>query len=134
DLLYDAEDLVTESSKNSTAISPDHMIKPMLAVKGTSIFSKPDWIYEIKWDGYRLLANIKKNKVQLYSRNGISYNFKFSPLFKSLKAVPHDVILDGEAVVVDEKGIPDFHKLQNYGEDTEGELRYYVFDMLFLNG
>jgi bifunctional non-homologous end joining protein LigD len=49
---------------------------------------------------------------------------------RDLEQLEHDVVLDGEVVVVDKKGIPDFQKLQNYDETTLGELRFYVFDML----
>ncbi len=108
-------------------------VKPMLASATKEIFNDPKWIYELKWDGYRVISNIEDGKVNLYSRNGISFNKKFPSLRKDLEQIPHNVILDGEVVVVDENGVSDFQKLQNYSEDTEGELRYYVFDMLFLN-
>src|SRR5690606_10525710 len=72
--------------------------------------------------------------VNLYSRNGVSYNHKFFSLFQHLQAVPFEAILDGEVVVVDENGLPEFQKLQNYNEEMDGERRYYVFDLLFLNG
>lgn len=136
DLAYDAENLVEGEvgSDDESALDIHQMVKPMLADKAPSIFSKPGWIYELKWDGYRLLANIHQGNVQIYSRNGISYNQKFPALYQQLKSVPYDAILDGEVVVLDKSGIPEFQKLQNYGEDTEGELRYYVFDMLYLNG
>jgi len=137
-LSYDAEDLLDEEAgevpPEDSEINPTHMVRPMLATKAASVFSKPDWIYELKWDGYRLLSNIINHNVNLYSRNGIVYNNKFPTLYDNLKSIPYDVILDGEAVVMNEEGIPEFQKLQNYGEATEGELRYYVFDVLYLNG
>src|SRR5690606_28568842 len=134
-LSYDSENLLDdeegEVSQKDSTIDPKHMVKPMLATKAPSIFNKPDWIYELKWDGYRLLANIYAETVNLYSRNGIIYNNKFFPLYNNLKAVPYDTILDGEVVVLNADGIPEFQKLQNFGEDTEGELRYYIFDVLY---
>src|SRR5690606_8909967 len=76
-----------------------------------------------------------QRKVELYSRNGISYNSKFALLKKELESIPHDCILDGEVVIVDKKGKHDFQKLQNYNtEKTKGQLRYYIFDLLHLNG
>jgi bifunctional non-homologous end joining protein LigD len=132
-LSYDAEDLV-EGVEKGFELDSKQMVRPMLAAKASTIFSKPDWIYEIKWDGYRMLANIRKGKVHLYSRNGITYNHKFVTLYENLQAVPFDAILDGEVVVLNEDGVPEFQKLQNYAESTEGELRYYVFDILYLNG
>ena len=134
ELQYDAEDLSSTKAGKTKELDIHQVIKPMLATKAKAIFSDPDWIYEIKWDGYRMMANINQGTVQLYSRNGISFNQKFSQLHTSLKAVPHQGILDGEVVVVGEDGVPIFQALQHYGEDTKGELRYYVFDILFFNG
>lgn len=139
DLDYDAE-VFAETSQTSDKevkikeLDPDQFVKPMLATSTKKIFNDPDWVYELKWDGYRVMAHIHDGKVNLYSRNGIAYNTKFSKLVNDLEQIPHDVILDGEVVVVDENGLPQFQSLQNYDEATPGALRYYVFDMLYLNG
>ncbi|MDN3724462.1 DNA ligase D [Aequorivita sp. SDUM287046] len=139
DLEYDSE--VFASKKKAVKagkvkpLNPETFIKPMLASPGKKIFKDPDWVFELKWDGYRVMANIQDGKVELYSRNGISYNKKFASIKKELENIAHDCILDGEVVVVDKKGNPDFQKLQKYdAEKTKGELRYYVFDLLHLNG
>ncbi|WP_026451246.1 DNA ligase D [Aequorivita capsosiphonis] len=139
ELEYDAE--VFSASKKETkpgkvkSLNPSEFIKPMLASPAKKIFKDPDWVFELKWDGYRVISNIKDGKVELYSRNGISYNSKFASIKKELEAIPHDCILDGEVVIVDKTGTPDFQKLQKYDpEKTKGELRYYVFDLLHLNG
>src|SRR5690606_25756589 len=99
-LSYDAEDLLDEDAgevpPEDSEINPTHMVRPMLATKAASVFSKPDWMYELKWDGYRLLSNIINHNVNLYSRNGIVYNNKFPTLYDNLKSIPYDVILDGE--------------------------------------
>lgn len=140
DLEYSAEDFLPgieikkPAGPKVKSIQPTEVIEPMLATATKNIFNDPAWIYELKWDGYRMIANVKDGNVELYSRNGISFNSKFSRLVRDLEQIPHNTILDGEVVVVDKKGIPDFQKLQNYDEQTLGELRYYVFDMLFLNG
>src|SRR5690606_39014543 len=132
---YNAEHLLEEEADEVKPLTDIHqMVRPMLATRTHSVFSKPGWIYELKWDGYRLLANVYQGKVSMYYRNGISYNLKFQKICRELQDIPHDAILDGEVVVVNEEGIPEFQKLQNYHEDTEGELRYYVFDLLYLNG
>ncbi len=139
DLDYDAE--VFSSSKKETkpgkvkALNPKEFIKPMLASPAKKIFKDPDWVFELKWDGYRVMSNLFDGEVELYSRNGISYNSKFSLIKKELESIPHDCILDGEVVIVDKYGKPDFQKLQKYDPDkTKGQLRYYVFDLLHLNG
>ncbi|MEP6260163.1 MAG: DNA ligase D [Gillisia sp.] len=140
DLPYDAEDfsatpLIKKKPESQVkSLQPTETIKPMLATATKKIFNDPNWIYELKWDGYRMIANIKDGKADLYSRNGITFNSKFSRLKRDLEQISHNVILDGEVVIVDKKGVPDFQKLQNYDEHTLGELRFYVFDMLYLNG
>ncbi len=139
DLDYDAENFAPSASEKKKpepkvkSLQPTDAIQPMLATATKEIFNDPNWIYEYKWDGYRMIANIKDGEVELYSRNGISFNSKFARLVRDLEQISHNVILDGEVVIVDKKGVPDFQKLQNYDENTLGELRFYVFDMLYLN-
>ncbi|WP_149275653.1 DNA ligase D [Pareuzebyella sediminis] len=137
DLFYSAEDLVKGSdgrlSKYSGTIIPHTIIQPMLASNKNKIFNHPDWLYELKWDGYRVLAHISDNGVLLQSRNGIDLNVKFILLKEELEGIAHECILDGEVVILDKDGVSQFGRLQNYPE-TEGVLCYYVFDMLYLNG
>jgi bifunctional non-homologous end joining protein LigD len=109
--------------------------KPMLATLTEKAFDSSQWIYEIKWDGYRALAEIKNGKVLLYSRNGISFNNQFEPVVISLGKLPVDnAVLDGEIVVLDESGKSDFQLLQQYLRTGKGSLAYYIFDILFING
>ena len=110
------------------------MIKPMLATLVKEPFDNPDWIFEVKWDGYRTIAEIKDRDVSLYSRNQLSLNQKFSPIVDSLKKFGFDAVFDGEVVVVDAKGLPDFQMLQNYQKSRKGHLLFYVFDLLHFNG
>ena len=134
---YDAENLAETDEKPESKIvqlNPNHFIKPMLATATKNIFDDNNWIYEIKWDGYRMVSHILGGEVQLYSRNGISFNQKFKLLAKDLRQISQDVVLDGEVVLVDKNGIPQFQRLQHYDEQTLCDLRYYVFDMLWLNG
>lgn len=134
---YDAEILVplseTRTKKFTTQLKLGSIIQPMLASTSKKIFNDPNYIYELKWDGYRVISHINNTKVLLQSRNGINYNSKFSKLYDELSTIEHDVILDGEVVLVDKNGVSKFAELQNY-PNSKGELRYYVFDMLFLNG
>jgi len=137
DLNYDAEELIEKAAKipgKVVKLEFRDAVKPMLASTTKKIFNDPNWIYELKWDGYRLIAHINNGEVTIHSRNGISYNTKFPNLVEDLENIPHEVILDGEVVVVDKNGIPDFQKLQNYNSQTKGTLKFYVFDMLYLKG
>jgi bifunctional non-homologous end joining protein LigD len=109
-------------------------IKPMLATPIKEPFDHPDWIFEVKWDGYRAIAEIREGDVSLYSRKGTSFNRKFSPLADSLGKFGFEAVLDGEIIVVDDQGFPDFQMLQDYQKSGGGHLRYYVFDLLHFAG
>ncbi len=111
-----------------------HRIRPMLATLVKVPFDHPDWIFEVKWDGYRAVAEIRDGGVSLYSRNLISLNQKFLPVTDSLKKLRFEAVLDGEIVVVDDQGRPDFQMLQNYQKTGSGHLLYYVFDLLHFQG
>lgn len=97
-------------------------------------FNDPDWTYEVKWDGYRTLAYLNKGKVELRSRNNHSFAEKFYPVYDALKKWPVKAIIDGEIVVVNEKGLSQFSLLQNWTSESDGDLLLYVFDILWLDG
>lgn len=107
--------------------------KPMLASPGGTAFDDAGWIFEIKWDGYRAIAECGGNPVKLYSRNGLSFNGKFAAIAKALEKIKHYAVLDGEIVWLDKKGTPSFQKLQHSEDNTDGKLQYYIFDLLFLD-
>jgi bifunctional non-homologous end joining protein LigD len=109
-------------------------IQPMLATPVKEPFDHPDWIFEVKWDGYRAVAEIRDGTVLLYSRNGISFAKKFFPVTDALRKFGFDAVLDGEIVVVDDQGRPDFQRLQHYHDSGSGHLLYCVFDLLYFRG
>lgn len=109
-------------------------IKPMLATLVDEPFDDPDWQYEVKWDGYRALAYVNKGEVELLSRNKKSFNDKFYPIPDILKASGLNAVLDGEILVLDEKGRSNFGDLQNWRSEADGDLVYYVFDLLWYEG
>ncbi len=111
-----------------------HKVKPMLAKLYDQPFDREHWIFEIKWDGYRAIAEVEKGEVNLYSRNGNSFNSKYSNVIKALGKIEDDIIYDGEIVVLKENGYADFQKLQNYDVSNDPNLVYYIFDILYLNG
>ena len=106
----------------------------MLAELSHKVFSDNDWIFEIKWDGYRAVSEIKDGEVNLHSRNNISFNEKYFPIVETLKLFRIDVVFDGEVVVVDNFGKASFQLLQTYKKTGKGNLTYYIFDILYLNG
>lgn len=109
-------------------------IKPMLATLVAEPFNNPEWQYEVKWDGYRALAFVNKGKVEMVSRNNKSFNDKFYPLYKILSNWKINAVVDGEILVLDEKGISNFGALQNWRSEVDGELVFYIFDILWYEG
>jgi bifunctional non-homologous end joining protein LigD len=109
-------------------------IKPMLATLVDKPFDLPGWTYEVKWDGYRALGFINKGKIEIRSRNDKSFNDKFYPITRSLKKWDTAAVVDGEIVVLKDNGISDFGALQNWRSETDGDLCYYIFDILWLDG
>ncbi|HEU5364771.1 MAG TPA: DNA ligase D [Hanamia sp.] len=109
-------------------------VEPMLATLVDEAFDEPGWIYEVKWDGYRAIALIKKDETELSSRNSKSFNDKFYPIYEELKTWKKDAVIDGEIVSVNEKGMADFSSLQNWRSEADGTLIYYVFDILWYDG
>ena len=128
------EALEGEDLKDAPVKPMPHGIKPMLATLVKEPFDHPEWIFEVKWDGYRAIAEIQDGKVSLYTRNQISLNKKFFPITDLLQKFGFEAVLDGEIVVVDDQGRPDFQMLQNYQKSGRGHLIYYVFDLLFFRG
>jgi bifunctional non-homologous end joining protein LigD len=109
-------------------------LKPELA---TLVDSAPEgqWSYEIKFDGYRIMARIDHDQVQLFTRNGHDWTHKLPQQAQALAALGlESAWLDGE-MVVNEQGVPDFQALQNAFEaGRSGNIVYYLFDLPYLNG
>jgi bifunctional non-homologous end joining protein LigD len=123
----------TGNKKGIKTEMPLHL-SPMLATLIDKPFDKPGWIYEVKWDGYRAIAYLNNKNVELKSRNDKSFNEKFYPVYEALVKLGINAILDGEVMVADDKGHANFGNLQNWRSEADGDLRYYVFDLLWLNG
>lgn len=109
-------------------------IQPMLATLVDKAFDKDDWTYEVKWDGYRAVAFMNKGVVELKSRNNKSFNAKYYPVFEALIHWGVNAVVDGEIVVVSAKGSANFNALQNWRSEADGELLYYLFDILWYDG
>ncbi|MCO5946485.1 DNA ligase D [Mucilaginibacter flavidus] len=108
-------------------------VKPMKATLVDEPFDDPDWLYEVKWDGYRAVAIINKGDVQLVSRNNLPFD-KFYPIVAALKKWKINAVIDGEVLVLNDKGISNFGALQNWRSEADGQLVYYVFDILWYEG
>jgi bifunctional non-homologous end joining protein LigD len=109
-------------------------IKPMLATLVNEPFDDPEWIFEVKWDGYRTLSFLNNGNVKLQSRNNKEFTEKYYPLAEALKSWKLNAVLDGEILVLNNKGVSDFGALQNWRSEADGELVMYVFDILWYEG
>ena len=106
----------------------------MLAKETEDPFDDKNWLFEIKWDGYRAITEKNKNDIALYSRNGLTFEYTYPLVVEQLKRIEEDAVLDGEIVVLDDDGHPSFQFLQHYSENTNRPIQYYIFDLLSLNG
>jgi bifunctional non-homologous end joining protein LigD len=106
-------------------------VQPMLATLVKEAFHRPGWVYEEKYDGYRILAYKEGSRVTLLSRNAKDRTGHFNTVAEAVIALRHDtVLLDGEVVAFDRHGVSRFQLLQNIA----GKLHYAVFDCLYLDG
>src|SRR6478672_4952872 len=116
-------------------------VKVMLAETRDDAFTSDDWLFELKLDGYRLLAAKRGHDVLLLTRNGLDYTDVFPEIARAVKALPHDsCILDGEVVVMDAEGKPSFARLQRRGRlknsieigqaAVELPATYFCFDLI----
>jgi bifunctional non-homologous end joining protein LigD len=116
-------------------------VTPMLASLTDHPFSHPDWIFEPKLDGYRIIAQVKEGETTLLSRRGNNITRHYPNLVPFLNVQPaSELIVDGEIIAMDGKGRQCFQCLQNYSNQTplKGSERvtliYYVFDVLYMDG
>jgi bifunctional non-homologous end joining protein LigD len=104
----------------------------MLLLRTEKLPEGPDWLYELKFDGYRALAIKTAGKVDLRSRNDNDFNPRYPGIVKALAAMPDETVIDGEVVALDADGRPSFNMLQNYASGAD--LHYFIFDVLILQG
>jgi bifunctional non-homologous end joining protein LigD len=106
-------------------------VQPMLATLVKEPFHQPGWVYEEKYDGYRILAYKEGRRVTLLSRNAKDRTAHFDAIAVAVSALPHDtLLLDGEVVAFDRAGVSRFQLLQNLAS----KLHYAVFDCLYVDG
>src|SRR5690606_19025907 len=127
-----------KSKPTPELLKPDKKLanftKPMLAKETDKAFDDKNWLFEIKWDGYRAVAEKNKKDIRLYSRNGLDFSSTYPVITDQLQEIREEVIIDGEIVVLNDNGQPDFQMLQLYSENQHRPVQYQVFDLLELNG
>jgi bifunctional non-homologous end joining protein LigD len=115
-----------------TSASPKRL-QPMLATLTDEPFDDAGWVFEDKYDGFRMVAEIAGGKVALYSRNGKIISHSYIEVAKALERVKGDAVIDGELVAIDKDGVSHFQLLQN-ALRHEAKLLYYAFDLMFHDG
>ena len=108
-------------------------LPPMMAESAKAPVDSPDWIFEIKLDGYRAITVFDSaGKPHLWSRNGLPLEAKFPAVANAVSKLKlRSTVLDGEVVAVDENGIPRFQLLQRFQKQPTAPTLYYVFDVLW---
>lgn len=125
----------TELKLSTIKTSLPRDIHPQLATAAKSPPLGDEWLHEIKFDGYRILAFKQGSSVRLVSRNDLDWTRQFAHVAAALQYLPGDAVLDGEVVVLDEHGRCSFQALQRAVKGQKSsELVYFVFDLLWLNG
>ena len=137
------ERALTKGARSSRTRAKD--INPMTATRRESAFSDPDWVFELKYDGYRLITGLEKGEARLISRNGNDLTSAFPEVARAIRGLPYDgLVMDGEVVVHDDRGLPDFVQLQKRGRlqnsrdvaraALELPATFYAFDLLAVPG
>ena len=135
------------STKDSNMNSLFLNIKPMLASPFDNAFNSKDWVFEIKWDGVRAILFKDKKYVKIQSRNGNNITNRYPEIVNAAKIALKDCrsgVIDGEIVILNENGVPDFHvhqhriNIQNSREimalSVQTPATFYLFDILYKDG
>ncbi|MET3258818.1 bifunctional non-homologous end joining protein LigD [Bradyrhizobium japonicum] len=123
-------------SKSARTVRCGHVrperLQPMLATLTDAPFDDPGWVFEDKYNGFRMIAEIRRGKVALYSRNGKIISRSYIEVAKALEGAKGDAMIDGELVAIGKDGVSHFQLLQN-ALRHEAKLMYYAFDLMFEN-
>src|ERR1051326_3666083 len=119
----------SSASKKRTIQEPE-FIEPMLVKPVTQLQEGSEWLYEVKWDGYRAVALKHDGRVRLLSRNDNDLSRAFPEVVRAVQRVgANTVVLDGEIVALDTDGRPSFQQLQNRALLRHRRVVYYAFDL-----
>lgn len=127
---------IAEGADEKNTKNPFSSVDVQLAKLVNKIPERGDWVYELKYDGYRIVAYIEGNCAKLITRNGNDYTGRFQSVASSLIdwASGRAMVLDGEMTVTDASGKTDFQALQNYMRNSKSQsLTYIIFDLLALD-
>src|SRR5262245_58803343 len=123
------------NAKTLKALPPAKIqfIEPMYALSVQKLPEGKEWLYEVKFDGYRCVAARDSTKVTLWSRKENLFTKQFPQIARACERLPRDTLLDGEIVALDENGLVSFNLLQHHRSKAQA-LLLYVFDVLIYRG
>src|SRR3954471_2995289 len=111
---------------------PEGFVEPMLATPVQSVPTGTEWQFEVKHDGYRMIARTENGKARIWSRWGLNWTASFPSVAKSLRGLGRSAVIDGEAVCQFEDGHSDFHALAS--DDGCAKAVLWAFDLLMIDG
>jgi bifunctional non-homologous end joining protein LigD len=118
-----------ERTLKSLPLCPATFKEPMECLAVSTLPDGPEWLYQVKLDGYRAMAVKSSGKLNLFSRRRNSFNSQYSLVFDALADLPDNIVIDGEVVALNESGRPDFNLLQHHRAQAS-RIHYFVFDLL----
>ncbi len=122
------------AKKQARALVPE-FVAPELATLGTEVPTGSNWLHEVKYDGYRIIARKAGDEITLFSRSGLDWTVRFPAIANALLTFPAETaLIDGEVAFVLPSGITDFKSLQEHIDTPHASIRYFVFDLLSLDG
>ena len=121
-------------AKKKAGVAPPPFQPPQLATLVDAVPAGPDWLFEYKYDGYRLLLSTAGGAATAWTRNGKDWSDKFRGLVKAAAALPAGCLIDGEAVALAKNGKPDFGLLQASLKGGNADLAFYAFDLIVDQG
>ena len=114
--------------------APD-FVAPELATLESEVPDAEGWLHEVKYDGYRIIGRKVGSEITLFSRSGLDWTVRFPAIAKALSSLDSDTALvDGEVAFVLPSGVTDFKSLQEHIDTPDQAIRYFLFDLLFLDG
>src|SRR5215471_12516271 len=118
-----------ERTLKSLPLCPATFREPMECLAVPTLPTGPDWVFEVKFDGYRAIAVKSGGRLNLFSRRRNFFNSQYSLVFEALADLPDNTVIDGDVVALNESGRPDFNLLQHYRAEAS-RIHYFVFDLL----
>ncbi|MGH6735410.1 MAG: DNA ligase D [Methyloceanibacter sp.] len=130
-----AEGKAQAKAKTPRKVVTPPFVEPELATLDTEVPAGANWLHELKYDGYRIEARKAANDVTLFSRSGLDWTVRFPAIAKAIVTLPcESALIDGEAAYVLPSGVTDFKSLQEHIDSADPAIRYFAFDLLFLDG